>query len=70
MLIIGTKVFFWGSERAPELMRCGTCGFAGNFILKKGMRFLTFFFIIPTIPLSGLMRAAECPQCKTRYKPQ
>ena len=70
MLIIGTKVFFWGSERAAELMRCGTCGFAGNFILKKGMRFLTFFFIVPTIPLSGLMHVAECPQCKTRYKAQ
>ena len=70
MLIIGTKVFFWRSERAAELMRCRTCGFAGNFILKKGMRFLTFFFIIPTIPLSGMMHAAECPQCKTRYKAQ
>jgi hypothetical protein len=70
MLIIGTKVFFWGSDRAAGLMRCATCGFAGNFILKKGMRFLTFFFIIPTIPLSGMMHAAECPQCKTRYKAQ
>ena len=70
MLIVGINVFFWGSEQAAELMRCGKCGFAGQFILKKGMRFLTFFFILPTIPLSGLMHAAECPQCKTRYARQ
>jgi len=49
-------------------MRCGACGFAGNFILKTGMRFLTLFFMIPTVPLSGRMHAAECPPCKTRYK--
>jgi Zn ribbon nucleic-acid-binding protein len=70
VLIIGTKVFFWGSERAAELMRCGTCGFAGPFIRKTGMRFLTLFFIIPTIPLSGFMHVAQCPQCRTRYKAQ
>lgn len=70
MLIIGTKVFFWGSEQAAELMRCGTCGFAGQLIRKTGMRFLTLFFIIPTIPLSGLMHVAQCPQCKTRYTAQ
>jgi len=70
MLIIGTKVFFWGSEQGAELMRCGTCGFAGQFIRKTGMRFITLFFIIPTIPISGVMHVAECPQCKTRYKAQ
>ena len=69
MLIIGTKVFFWGSELTSELMRCGTCGNQAQFIRKTGMRFLTFFFfIIPTIPLSGKMHVAECPQCKARYK--
>jgi hypothetical protein len=67
MLIIGTKVFFWGSELTPEIMRCGTCGMQAHFITKTGMRFLVFFFIIPTIPLSGKMHAVECPQCKTRY---
>ena len=67
MLIIGTKVFFWGSGQTAQLMRCGTCGFAGQFILKTGMRFLTLFFIVPTIPLSRKMHVAECPQCKTRY---
>ena len=70
MLIIGTKVFFWGSELANELMRCGTCGMTAQFIKKTGMRFLTLFFIIPTIPLSGKMHVLECPQCKTRYQPK
>lgn len=68
MLIIGTKVFFWGSELTAELMRCGTCGNAAQFIQKTGMRFIVLFFIIPTIPISGKMHVAECPQCKTRYK--
>jgi hypothetical protein len=67
MLIIGTKIFFWGSETSTELMRCGTCGTQAQFIQRTGMRFLTFFFIIPTIPLSGKMHVLECPQCKTRY---
>jgi hypothetical protein len=67
LLIIGTKIFFWGSEATAEMMRCGTCGTLAHFIKKTGMRFLTFFFIIPTIPLSGKMHVLECPQCKTRY---
>jgi hypothetical protein len=49
------------------MMRCGTCGTLAHFIKKTGMRFLVFFFIIPTIPLSGKMHVLECPQCKTRY---
>jgi Zn ribbon nucleic-acid-binding protein len=67
MLIVGIKVFFWGSESMPEIMRCGTCGFAGHFLRKSGMRFITLFFVLPVIPISGLMHAAQCPQCKTRY---
>ena len=67
MLIIGTKVFFWGSETTAEMLRCGTCGTLAQFIQKTGMRFLVFFFVIPTIPLSGKMHVLECPQCKTRY---
>ena len=70
MLIIGTRVFFWGSEMTSELMRCGTCGAAAQFRRKKGMRFITLFFVIPVIPISGVMHVAECPQCKTRYKAQ
>jgi hypothetical protein len=49
------------------MLRCGTCGTQAQFIQKTGMRFLVFFFIIPTIPLSGKMHVLECPQCKTRY---
>ncbi len=70
MLIIGIKVFFWGSELMAESLRCGTCGNVAQFIRKTGMRFLTFFFIIPTIPLSGKMHVIECPRCKTRYNYQ
>ena len=67
MLIIGTKVFFWGSELTPAPLRCGTCGTQSQFLQKTGMRFLVLFFVIPTIPLSGKMNVLECPQCKTRY---
>ncbi len=68
MLIIGTKIFCWGAMPTPEPLRCGTCGTVGRFIEKTAMRFLTFFFIIPTIPLSGKMKLIECPKCKTRYE--
>jgi hypothetical protein len=67
MLIIGTRLFFWGSLLS-QAMHCGRCGYAGPFTLKKGMRFITLFFIIPVIPISGVMHVAECQQCKTRYK--
>jgi hypothetical protein len=67
MLIIGTKVFFWGAELTPEMMHCGTCGTQAQFLLKTGMRFIVLFFIIPIIPISGKMRVVECPRCKTRY---
>jgi hypothetical protein len=67
MLIIGIRLFFWGSQFS-QAMRCGKCGYAGPFTLKKGMRFITLFFIIPVIPVSGVMRLAECKQCKTRYQ--
>jgi hypothetical protein len=36
MLIIGTKVFFWGSELTAELMRCGTCGKRCTVYSKEG----------------------------------
>jgi len=59
MLIIGTKVFFWGSELTAELMRCGTCGNVAQFIQKTGMRFIVLCFIVPIIPISGKMHVAE-----------
>jgi zinc-ribbon family len=66
--IIGTKFFSWGAERLPEAMRCGHCGTVGNFTLKKGMRFITLFFIIPVFPISGVKELAQCPTCGTRYQ--
>jgi len=68
MLIIGIRLFFWGSELTSELMRCGQCGNVAHFLKKTGMRFITVFLIIPVIPVSGVMHVAECPNCKTRYK--
>ena len=70
MLIIGTRFFTWGSEMTAQPWRCGRCGHAGPFTSKKGMRFLTLFFIIPVIPLSGVTHMAQCPNCRTRYQAQ
>ena len=67
MIIIGLRFFTWGSDRTPNPMQCGQCGWAGAFIVKKGMRFVTVFFIIPVIPISGVQHLVECPNCKTRY---
>jgi predicted Zn-ribbon and HTH transcriptional regulator len=70
MLIIGTRFFTWGSEMTTRPWRCGQCGHAGAFVAKKGMRFLTVFFIIPVIPLSGIKHMVQCPNCKARYTAQ
>jgi hypothetical protein len=66
-LIIGTKFFSWGSE-ATAPMRCGQCQTVGAFKQKKGMRFITLFFVIPVIPISGVKQLAECPTCKAKYE--
>ena len=68
MLIIGWKFFAWGSTPTPEPMHCSTCGTIAPFIQKTAMRFVTLFFIIPVIPISGKMHLIECPKCKTRYE--
>jgi hypothetical protein len=68
MLIIGTNFFSWGWERTPDLLHCGQCGTASTFILKKGMRFITLFFFIPVIPISGIKEMVQCPNCSTRYQ--
>src|SRR5436190_17362749 len=65
--IIGTHFFSWGSERA-EQMRCGKCGTVATFIKKEGMRFITLFFIIPVIPISGVTHLLQCPACGTKYQ--
>jgi DNA-directed RNA polymerase subunit RPC12/RpoP len=67
-LVIGTKFFAWGSEKTNDVIRCGECGSIAQFTQKTGMRFLTLFFIIPTIPISGKRKMIECPNCKARYQ--
>jgi hypothetical protein len=32
------------------------------------MRFITLFFIIPLIPISGIRELLQCPTCGTRYQ--
>lgn len=66
--IIGTRFFTWGSDVLPQQMQCGRCQTVGNFTLKKGMQFITLFFIIPVIPISGVKQLAQCPMCRTRYQ--
>jgi hypothetical protein len=66
--IIGTHFFVWGSERTPTAMHCGNCGAIVPFLMKKGMRFITLFFIIPIIPISGVNDILQCPNCGTRYQ--
>lgn len=66
--IIGTHFFVWGSGQAAQQMRCGKCGTVAHFVLRKGMRFITIFFVIPVIPISGVRQIAQCPTCGTRYR--
>lgn len=66
--IIGTKFFSWGSDLTVQPMRCSQCNTVAPFIIKKGMRFLTLFFIIPTIPLSGVRNMVECPTCGAKFQ--
>ena len=66
--IIGTRFFTWGGSRTTAPVRCSQCGIVAPFAEKSGMRFLTLFFIIPTIPLSGRKKLIECPNCKARFQ--
>jgi hypothetical protein len=66
--IIGTHFFKWGSERTSQPMHCSRCGTVSNFIMKKGMRFITLFFVVPVIPLSGIKELVQCPTCGTRFQ--
>ncbi|HEX8476144.1 MAG TPA: hypothetical protein VF666_19245 [Pyrinomonadaceae bacterium] len=65
--IIGTRFLTWGSESGPQQMRCSQCGVVGNFVRKKGMNFITLFFVVPVIPISGVKQLWQCPNCRTRY---
>lgn len=68
MLIIGIHFFAWGASRTAHAMRCAKCGAETPFVIKKGMRFLTLFFVIPVVPISGVKNLVQCPNCDTRYR--
>lgn len=68
MLIIGTRFFAWGSDLTSTSMRCAQCGALARFVMKKGMRFITLFFVIPVMPISGVKRLTQCPNCGARYQ--
>jgi DNA-directed RNA polymerase subunit RPC12/RpoP len=67
IFIIGTRFFSWGSEPSGQAVRCPQCATVGAFVSKKGMRFITLFFIIPVLPISGVKRLLQCPTCGTRF---
>jgi hypothetical protein len=67
-LIIGTHFFSWGSQPAANQLKCGKCGTVGTFTRKKGMLFVTLFFIIPVLPISGIKDLLQCPVCKTKFQ--
>jgi len=69
-IIIGYRFLSWGSERTSYNMHCGQCGTIAPFIIKKGMRFITLFFVIPVLPLSGIKQMVQCPNCGARYEVQ
>lgn len=66
--VIGTKFITWGWDKMDGLTRCSECGALTNFTEKTGMRFITLFFVIPVIPISGKKKMIECPNCKARYQ--
>jgi DNA-directed RNA polymerase subunit RPC12/RpoP len=67
-VIIGTRFFSWGSGETTHAMRCGKCGYAGAFKTRSGMQFVTVFFIVPVIPISGVKSLVQCPNCGTRFQ--
>jgi hypothetical protein len=69
-ILIGTKFFVWGSGLTPIAMNCARCGTTAPFLVKTGMTFLTLFFVIPLLPISGKKPILECPHCKARYDNQ
>ena len=68
MIVFGIKFWAWGSQLTNEVWRCAKCGYNGQFVQKKGMKFITLYWIIPTIPVSGITDLVQCPNCKTRYE--
>ena len=68
MIIFGTKFWAWGSALTQAIWTCGKCGYRGQFVEKSGMTFITFYWVIPVIPISGVKKMVQCPNCKTRYQ--
>ncbi len=66
--VIGTKFIVWGSVKTAETIRCSSCGTLAQFTEKTGMNFITLFFLVPTIPISGKKKMIECPNCKARFQ--
>jgi ribosomal protein S27AE len=66
--IVGTHFFVWGSAPTTQQMHCGRCGTVAPFTIKKGMNFITVFFIVPVIPISGVKNIVQCPNCGARYE--
>ena len=66
--VIGTHFFSWGSQTEAAQMRCSKCGTVGNLIRKQGMQFITLFFSIPVLPISGVKNLLHCPTCGTKYQ--
>jgi transcription elongation factor Elf1 len=50
------------------MIRCSNCGTLAQFTEKSGMNFITLFFVVPVIPISGKKKMIECPNCKTRFE--
>jgi hypothetical protein len=67
IFIIGMRLFTWGAEPSGQQLRCSKCGAVGGFVLKKGMRFITVFFIVPVLPISGVKQILQCSTCGTRF---
>lgn len=66
--IIGTRFIAFGSAQTAETIRCSNCGALARFTEKTGMRFITLFFVLPVLPVSGRKSFIECPNCKTRFQ--
>lgn len=66
-LVIGTKYITWGGQKTGDMIRCSQCGIVSEFTEKSGMRFITLFFVVPVIPISGKTKLIECPNCKARF---
>jgi len=48
-IIVGTKLFTWGSTMSPQPYHCNSCGTFTQFIEKTAKRFVTLFFCVPSM---------------------